>query len=91
VDWFNLLGAKNQLALELALNAVILNTIEVTKIVASALVLDSSTREITFTYTVETIYSNATSEGTISSTTTIILTEAGDTITTEDGDALSGG
>src|SRR3954470_19732138 len=54
LDWFNLLGSKNQLALELAVRAIILNTPEVVAIVDVSINLDNNTRRISMRYTVET-------------------------------------
>ncbi len=58
IDWFNLLGAKDQLALNLAISAVILNTQEVTGILQLSIVL-SVTRRLTVQYRVQTSYSTA--------------------------------
>ncbi len=91
LDWFNLLGSKNQLALELAVRAVILNTEKVTSIVTSSTSLDSSTRRITMTYVVNTVYTLNGVEAQISSNSSFLLTEGGDVITTEDGSALGVG
>lgn len=52
IDWWNLLGAKDQLVLNLAISAVILNTQDVTSLVQLNIVLDV-TRRLTVTYTVE--------------------------------------
>lgn len=62
IDWFTFLGgSKNQLALELAINAVILNTQSdgvnvVTGIVSSNFNLNDSTRQFSVTYSVGTIF-----------------------------------
>lgn len=61
IDWFNLLGAKNQLALQLAISATILNTQSqgqsvVTGIVNLSLNLNHTTRVFTVTYTATTIF-----------------------------------
>lgn len=61
IDWFNLLGAKNQVALQLAISAVILNTQSqgqnvVTGIVNLSLGLNSVTRVFTVNYTVSTVF-----------------------------------
>lgn len=91
LDWFNLLGSKDQLALELAVRAVILNTDDVTGIVSLNINLVHSTRAITMTYTVNTIYSISNNTPPIPGLTSFLLTESGDTITTEDGDAIGTG
>lgn len=54
IDWFNLLGAKDQTALNLAIAAVILNTAEVTSLVLLSINLDHVTRNLSVQYTVNT-------------------------------------
>lgn len=58
VDWFNLLGGKDQISLNLAISSVILNTQDVTGINQLSVAV-SSARNITVTYTVQTSYSSA--------------------------------
>jgi len=53
IDWFNLLGAKDRLALELAIQSVIINTQNVTGILQLS-VSESANRRITITYRVQT-------------------------------------
>lgn len=60
IDWFHLLGAKDQIALNLAVAAVILNTPNVTGILQLALQLNSGTRAIVIQYRVQTTYSQIT-------------------------------
>lgn len=55
IDWFNLLGSKNKIALTLALNATILNTYGVTGINQLSSVLDSN-RNLIVTYSISTIF-----------------------------------
>lgn len=88
IDWFNLLGGKNQLALELAVRATILNTPLVTRLLSSSVELDRETRLITLSYAVETVYTGLTEAEIISTITSFALTEDGRLITTEDGDIL---
>ncbi len=61
IDWFNLLGSKNQLSLQLAIRATILNTTypasAVTGIVETTVSLDSS-RELSIAYSVDTTFGN---------------------------------
>ena len=57
VDWFNLLGSKNQIGLELAISAVITNTPNVTAILELSAVLNHTTRALTITYSVTTAFS----------------------------------
>lgn len=59
IDWFNFLGgSKNELALQLAINAVILNTDNVTGIVLLSMSLDPQTRVFSVAYTVSTTFGN---------------------------------
>lgn len=55
IDWFNLLGSKNQRALTLAVSTTVLNTKDVTAMTNLTVDL-STTRVITFHYNVETVY-----------------------------------
>lgn len=57
IDWFNLLGGKDQLALNLAISAVILNTPNVTGILQLSVNLSRGTRAVTIQYNVQTTYS----------------------------------
>ncbi len=58
VDWFNLLGAKDQVALNLSISAVILNTPNVTGI-QQVLASLTANRVLTVQYRVQTTYSTA--------------------------------
>lgn len=58
IDWFNLLGGKNLLQLELAISAVILNTKNVTGLVTLSTDLDSITRNFSASYEVTTTFGN---------------------------------
>ncbi len=60
IDWFNLLGAKDQTALNLSVSAVILNTQNVTGLLQISIQLDV-TRNLTIQYQVQTSYSTASS------------------------------
>lgn len=60
IDWFNLLGAKDQTALNLAISTTILNTAQVTGILQLSINL-STNRNLTVTYQVQTVYSSASS------------------------------
>lgn len=57
IDWFNLLGSKQRLALELAISSVILNTADVTGMVELESELNPTTRNLRVRYTVQTAYS----------------------------------
>ena len=56
IDWFNLLGSKDKTQLGLAVAAVILNTTDVTKIVNFEINLDSGTRDVGISYSIDTVY-----------------------------------
>lgn len=92
LDWFNLLGSKNQVALELAVRAVILNTPNVDSILNVDINLNSTTRLISMQYTVQTIYSRVnTSIPAIVSSSFLLLSEDGLVLTDEDGNPLEAG
>lgn len=57
LDWFNFLGSKDQIALNLAVSATILNTTGVTGIKQLSIVLEPTTRALTIAYRVQTTYS----------------------------------
>lgn len=90
IDWFNLLGSKNIIGLQLAIQATILNTTGVTRIVDFSLSLESN-RRLKLQYTVETIYSRGGIAGAIESVSYLLLTEAGDVLITEDGSGIQAG
>lgn len=58
IDWFNLLGTKDQVSLNLAVSAVILNTIDVTGIEQLSVEL-SQQRLLEIKYQVQTSYGPA--------------------------------
>lgn len=66
IDWFNLLGNKNETALQLAISTVILNTPQVTSLVTLSANLSAS-REFSVSYKVSTVYSSASSNFTFDS------------------------
>ncbi len=87
IDWFNLLGSKNQVGLNLAINATILNTLYVTEMKQLSLVVNTD-RLMRATYSVNTSFGfivNATTEFSPSS---VLLTEGGVGITTEEGNPI---
>lgn len=91
LDWFNLLGSKNQLALEFAVRALILNTENVTGIVSLDINLDSISRRITMTYVLNSVFTNADDSGQVVGQTFLLITESGDVLTTESGEAITTG
>lgn len=89
IDWFNLIGSKNVVGLNLAVSAVILNTENVTGLLQLLLDLNRQTRKLTIQYEVTTAYTGLlTSDGTILKTVDFLLSEDGFIITTESGDKL---
>ena len=60
IDWYNLLGGKNEAALVLAINAAILNVAGVTGLLQTSLAWDKN-RNFKVTYAVTTVYSKLTS------------------------------
>jgi hypothetical protein len=56
IDWFNLLGSRDQLSLKLAITATILNTPDVTGVQVLNVILNPRTRAYTITYRVATVY-----------------------------------
>lgn len=85
VDWFNLLGGKNRVALELAVRIVILNTSGVTNIRSVDVFYDSLSRAISMTYSVDTVYTDLVVSEPIVGSSSLLLTEDGSVLTTEDG------
>lgn len=57
LDWFNFLGSKDQLAVNLAISATILNTNGVTGIRQLSITLNPDTRQLSINYRVQTVFS----------------------------------
>lgn len=55
IDWFNLIGSKNQVGLNLAVSGTILSTAGVTSILQLSLTLNAD-RKITVQYNAQTVY-----------------------------------
>ncbi len=91
LDWFNLMGSKNQLAIELAVRAIILNTENVTGIVSLNIVLDPISRRLTMTYVLNSVFTNADDSGQVVGQSFLLITESGDVLITESGDAITTG
>ncbi len=88
IDWFNFLGSKQKVALQLAIRAVIINTQGVTRLTLLSLTYTAA-RKISFSYEVETIYTGVLApSGTVTNSGDFILTEDGFKIITEDGNPL---
>lgn len=88
IDWFNLMGSKNQLAVELAVRACLLNTEGVVAIITTNIIFDSTTREIFMQYSVDTVYTRANLTTPLVGGFVFLTTEDGDILATEDGDAI---
>lgn len=86
IDWFNLLGGKNQGALNFNIKSTILNTENVVSIEEVSQTYDSATRLYAPIYSVTTII-----EGNINTGRLFLgslLTELGDTLVTESGEEI---
>lgn len=57
IDWFTFLGGKDQIGLNLAVSAIILNTQDVTGIRQLSIDLQPSNRKLTIQYRVQTTFS----------------------------------
>ena len=68
INWFYLLGAKDQISLNLAISTVILNTPNVTGILQLSTSLNDVTRAFTVQYQVQTTYSAASATFTFDTT-----------------------
>ena len=82
IDWFNLLGAKSQTSIELAVRTVILNTMNVTGIVDVTARLNAN-RLLFIQYTVTTSF-----KGQINGAVSFLTDEMGNTFITEGGDNI---
>lgn len=91
IDWFNLLGSKNQVALELAVRSVILGTEGVVKLIDAQVTLEEESRRINMRFIVSTVYTAALNTANVVGTTSLLLTESGDVLTTESGSPIAAG
>jgi hypothetical protein len=76
VDWWTLIGSKNQIALNLAISAVILKTDLVTGILQLSTNLDAN-RKLTLSYEVATVFSQGQSLDTIIAENTYLMDNTG--------------
>lgn len=89
LDWFNLLGSRNKIGLELAASAILLNTENVLQI-NSVEVLTDQDRVVTLKYSVNTTYGLVTGDLVEPvSSMGLLLTEDGDVLIDEDGNSLA--
>lgn len=87
LDWFNLLGAKDQVALNLATSASILNTPNV--IAIQQILIDLSNQlNLTIKYNVSTVYGPINGALNTATLANFLTTESGDILSTEDGDGI---
>lgn len=87
IDWFGFLGGKDQLSLNLAVSATILNTTYVINLVQLSIDLNRVTRNLTIRYTASTVFGTITAT-LVSAPSQNILTEDGFFLTTESGAPL---
>lgn len=85
LDWFNLLGSKDQVSLTLAVNAQILNTPGVLALVQSSVSLDVN-RRLSITYIATTSSSGANPP--LAGSLAYLVSESGDFLTDESGNRL---
>lgn len=86
VDWYNLLGGKDQLALQLAVTAIILNTANIASILSFSATYSSSNRNLVLFYKVLSVFGTITQSTEIP--TTYLLTENDNPLVTEDGENI---
>jgi hypothetical protein len=88
IDWFNLLGAKNQSALNLAITTVIAGAPFVTSVLQVSVNLDDVSRLLQISYVVTTAFSNNQNSYVLPGTVSYLVTQAGDFIVTQGGDNI---
>jgi hypothetical protein len=89
IDWWTILGSKDQLSANLAINAVIVNTPGVTGIVQSLALLDAK-RNFHLQYEVTTIYTGVIAPSSGSTVQgNILLDQAGNVITDQSGNPIT--
>lgn len=89
INWFYFLGSKNQVGLNLAVSATIINTPGVSRLNQLAITLNRKTRELTIQYNVTVVSSPLPIANTVTvNATTYLLTEAGSVLTDESGSGL---
>lgn len=87
IDWFNRLGAKNQILLNLDVSSVITNTVGVTSILELSIDLNEN-RLLTIVYSVMTVSGEVTRAIAEVAGLSELLTQDGDVITTESGEPI---
>lgn len=91
IDWFNLLGSKNQVGLQLAISATILNTDGVLRIKTFSFNLDPRTRIFSANYTIQGATGVVIGAITSATILEVLTTEDGLILTTEDGTQITTG
>lgn len=86
IDWLNLLGSKEELALQLSVAATILNTPNVVSLISSSVTSNSRNRTLLLQYSVLTVFGTVTR--TVSFSTDFLTTQGGDPLLTQDGDNI---
>lgn len=91
IDWFNFIGSKNELALNLAISALLLNTENVTGINQLSINLNHQTRQFFINYSVNSVFSSSQNpSGSLSAIVPLILTTPdGTELTTPGGTILT--
>ncbi len=85
LDWWNLLGSKNQIALNLAITSVILNTPNVIRLRQLSVSLDEQ-RNFTVQYEVNTAFTGVVVS--VADEFSYLVTQDGDFLSTDDGDQI---
>jgi hypothetical protein len=89
VNWFFFMGSKDQVGLNLAVSAVIINTPGVSRLNQLSIVLNRETRLLTIQYNVNVVSSPLPVSSTVTvNATTYLLTESGSVLTDESGSGL---
>lgn len=89
INWFYFLGSKDQVGLNLAISATILNTPGVSRLNQLSISLNHVTRLLTIQYSCNVVSSPLPLASTVTvNATTYLLTEAGSVLTDESGSGL---
>lgn len=91
IDWFNLIGSKNLLTLQIAITTQILNTQGVLGIINISFDLNHRTRNFTAIYKIQASEGVVSGTFTSESVLTFLTDEAGLVLTTEDGTPITTG
>lgn len=90
IDWFNLLGSKQQLTLQLAITNTILNTAYVAQILDFSIDFNDTARTMSVSYTVLTQFGIVQAVGMpVGVTANLLVTQSGETIITQSGEGIA--